>query len=388
MAAPDIRLLTGPHRRYNPLTGEWVLVSPHRLARPWLGQVEPAPRELRPPYDPTCYLCPGNARAHGERNPAYETTFTFDNDFPALLAPSLAVAGSPAATAFGAGCEHAGGEGGGIGDDDELFRAAPQAGHCRVICFSPRHDLTLAHMASGAIRAVVDTWADEVERASRTPGVRYAQVFENKGAAMGCSNPHPHGQVWASADIPMLPARKLAMQAQYASSHGGRDLLGDYLAREQSDGARLVCRNDAWVVVVPFWAVWPYETMVLPVRAVADLRDVTSDERTLLADMLRRLTVRYDNLFACSFPYSMGWHGAALDGGPHPGCRLHAVYYPPLLRSASVRKFLVGYEMTAEPQRDLTAEAAAERLRAQSETIDFTATSVTTEADPLRRIGK
>jgi UDPglucose--hexose-1-phosphate uridylyltransferase len=191
-------------------------------------------------------------------------------------------------------------------------------------------------------------------------------VFENKGAAMGCSNPHPHCQIWASASVPHLPARKLAMQRSYAERHG-RDLLGDYLARELEMGDRLVCRNDAWVAVVPFWAVWPYETMLIPVRMVDDLRALTEGERDLLADILRRITARYDNLFRCSFPYSMGWHGRPVDGGEHPGCRLHAVYFPPLLRSATVRKFLVGYEMTGEAQRDLTPETAAERLRGQSE---------------------
>lgn len=332
----------GPHRRYNPLLDEWVLVSPHRLDRPWQGQVEAAQPSTLPAYDSGCYLCPGNLRAGGDRNPQYGTTFVFDNDFPALLAD---VTSRQAVT-------------------DDLFVTEPQSGRCRVVCFSPRHDLTLARMDTAGIRAVVDTWVDEVERMSRLGTIRYVQVFENKGAAMGCSNPHPHGQIWASATVPHLPARKLAMQRRYVERHG-RDLLGDYLTRELAAGERLVCRNDAWAVVVPFWAVWPFETMVLPVRMVDDLRALTSGERDQLSAILRQLTVRYDNLFACSFPYSMGWHGRPVDGLEYPGCRLHAVCYPPLLRSAAVRKFLVGYEMTAEPQRDLTAEAAAARLRAQ-----------------------
>jgi UDPglucose--hexose-1-phosphate uridylyltransferase len=336
--------LAGPHRRYNPLLDEWVLVSPHRLQRPWQGQVEPPQPSMLQPYDSACYLCPGNGRANGERNPAYTSTFVFDNDFPALLPAS------------GAGHQA----------DDDLLIAEPQSGRCRVVCFSPRHDLTLAQMGVGGIRAVVDTWADEVERMSRVDGIRYVQVFENKGAAMGCSNPHPHGQLWASATVPHIPARKLEMQRRYVERHG-RDLVGDYLARELAIGERVVCRNDAWVVVVPFWAVWPFETMVVPVRMVADLRDLEDGERDQLADVLRRLTVRYDNLFNCSFPYSMGWHGRPVDGRAHPGCRLHAVYFPPLLRSATVRKFLVGYEMTGEPQRDLTAESAAGRLRVLSD---------------------
>jgi UDPglucose--hexose-1-phosphate uridylyltransferase len=299
-----------------------------------------------PRYDPGCYLCPGNARANGERNLSYETTYAFDNDFPALLPAGGAPLPPPPA--------------------DDLFVTEPQSGRCRVVCFSPRHDLTLAQMDAGAIRAVVDTWADEVDRLARDGGVGYVQVFENKGAAMGCSNPHPHGQVWASAGVPHIPTRKLEMQRRYLERHA-RDLLGDYLQRELDLGERLVCRNDAWVALVPFWAVWPFETMLVPVRPVNDLRALSDTERGQLADILRRLTVRYDNLFQCSFPYSMGWHGAPTDGREHPGCRLHAVYFPPLLRSATVRKFLVGYEMTGEPQRDITAEAAAARLRAQSE---------------------
>jgi len=323
---------------------EWVLVSPHRLDRPWQGQVEAAEPSTLPGYDPGCYLCPGNRRANAERNPAYNTTFVFDNDFPALLPAAASESGA----------------------SDDLFAVEPQSGVCRVVCFSPRHDLSLARMDTAGIRTVVEAWADEVERMSRLGTMRYVQVFENKGAAMGCSNPHPHGQIWASATVPHLPARKLAMQKRYQDRHG-RDLLGDYLARELAAGERMVCKNDAWAVVVPFWAVWPFETMVIPVRLVDDLRELANEERDQLADILRRLTARYDNLFRCSFPYSMGWHGRPVDGQHYPGCRLHAVYFPPLLRSASVRKFLVGYEMTAEPQRDLTAEAAAARLRELSD---------------------
>jgi UDPglucose--hexose-1-phosphate uridylyltransferase len=337
--------LKSPHRRYNPLLDEWVLCSPHRLQRPWQGQVEDEAPEARPAYDPSCYLCPGNLRANGERNPRYTSTFAFDNDFAALLPES------PIAPA----------------NDGGLLVAEPATGHCRVLCFSPRHDVTLAEMEAPAIRPVVDAWALEVKTIGARPAVLYVQVFENKGAMMGCSNPHPHGQVWATSYVPVGPARKLVTQRAYLQRHG-RDLLGDYVAKELAAGERIVCRNDQWVALVPFWAVWPFEVMLVPVRRVPDLPSLTGGERDALADLLRRVSVRYDNLFRTSFPYSMGFHGRPTDGEEHPEWRLHAVYFPPLLRSATVRKFLVGFELTAEPQRDLTAEDAAARLRAQGET--------------------
>ena len=336
---------TTPHRRFNPLQGEWVLVSPQRLERPWQGQVEPESREARLAFDAGCYLCPGNLRANGERNPAYTTTFAFDNDFPALLP----VSASP------------------LSGDDRLLLSEPAAGRCRVLCFSPRHDQTLAEMGLKAIRGVVDAWASETKTLGALPEIRYVQVFENKGAMMGCSNPHPHGQVWATSYVPLTPARKLATQRAWFERHG-RDLVGDYLEEELRQGERVVCRNDSWVALVPYWAVWPFELMLLPVRRVPDLPALAGDERDALADLLRRVGVRYDNLFRTSFPYSLGFHGRPTDGEEHPEWRLHAVYYPPLLRSATVRKFLVGFELTAEPQRDLTAEDAAARLRALGET--------------------
>ncbi len=335
-----------PHRRYNPLLDEWVLCSPQRLQRPWQGQVEDEARDERPRYDPACYLCPGNLRANGQRNPAYAKTFTFDNDFPALLPESPL---DPL-------------------DEGGLIVAEPAAGLCRVVCFSPRHDLTLADMESTEIRAVVDEWAAETARLGTDPRIRYVQVFENKGAMMGCSNPHPHCQVWASERVPTIPARKLAAQRAYLERHG-RDLLGDYLERELRAGERIVCRNDEWVALVPFWAVWPFELMLVPVRRVPDLPALTEGERYALADLVRRVSVRYDNRFHTPFPSSMGFHGRPTDGEEHAYWRLHAVYFPPLLRSASVRKFLVGYELAAEPQRDLTAEDAAARLRAQPEAL-------------------
>jgi len=320
-----------------------VLCSPQRLTRPWQGQVDEVQEERRPTHDPGCYLCPGNARAGGVRNPAYAATYVFDNDFPAVLSGAEATSR----------------------DEDGLIVAHTESGACRVICFSPRHDLTLAEMEAAGIRRVVDTWAEQVEELGSRPDVGYVQVFENKGALMGCSNPHPHGQIWAVGHLPTIPARKRATQETYFDRHR-RDLLGDYLEKERGHEERMVCRNDHWVALVPFWAVWPFEMLLLPERRVGDLASLAPDERDSLAEILRELTARYDNVFRCSFPYSMGWHARPTDGGEHAYWRLHAVFLPPLLRSASIRKFLVGYELTAEPQRDLTPEAAAERLRGVS----------------------
>jgi UDPglucose--hexose-1-phosphate uridylyltransferase len=335
---------THPHRRYNSLKGEWVLVSPHRTKRPWQGQTESAPAERRPAHDPTCYLCPGNRRAGGVENPRYERTFVFDNDFAALL--SDGPADGPAAAA---------------GTVDPLLRAEPITGTCRVICFSPRHDLSLAEMDESAITAVVDTWVDE----TMALGARYpwVQVFENKGAVMGCSNPHPHGQIWASSVVPTEPAAEDRHQRAYLEATGSR-LLGDVLARERALGARIVCETDAFTAIVPFWAVWPFETLVVCRRPVARLPELAPPERRDLARLLRVLLAAYDRLFGVSFPYSMGWHGAPFGAGPAAHWQLHAHVYPPLLRSATVKKFMVGYEMLAEAQRDLTPEQAAARLRA------------------------
>jgi UDPglucose--hexose-1-phosphate uridylyltransferase len=335
---------SSPHRRFNPLTGEWLLVSPHRTQRPWQGQTEAVATAGRPAYDPDCYLCPGNRRAGSVQNPAYEGTFVFDNDFPALL---------PVA----AGASHS--------EGDALFRAQATSGVCRVVCFSPRHDLTLAEMDTDAITRVVDTWAAE----TTALGTRYrwVQVFENKGAAMGCSNPHPHGQIWASDALPTEAAAEDRQQRGYQKQHG-TVLLEDYARREREQGLRVVCENDDFLAVVPFWAVWPFETMLIPRRHVARLPDLAPAERRALADLLRVLLGACDRLFGVSFPYSMGWHGAPFDVGAASQSdahwQLHAHIYPPLLRSATVRKFMVGYEMLGEPQRDLTPEDAAARLRA------------------------
>jgi len=334
-------LRVSAHRRQNPLTGEWVLVSPQRLDRPWLGRVDPPASAARPPYDAGCYLCPGNTRAGGERNPSYASTYVFTNDFPALV-PDGAASSEKAHL---------------------LFQTTPQAGTCRVVCFSPRHDLSLAELAPTEICSVVETWAEQTAELGRT--YPWVQVFENKGELMGASNPHPHGQIWASAHVPSIPTVERQRQATYRMAHHS-SLLLDYADEEARLEERQVLASDNWLVVVPFWAVWPFETLILPRRAVARLPDLTATEREDLAHVLKRLLVRYDNLFEVSFPYSLGWHGAPYS--PHTdGWQLHAHIYPPLLRSAEVRKFLVGYEMLAEPQRDLTPEQAAERLRALPE---------------------
>jgi UDPglucose--hexose-1-phosphate uridylyltransferase len=327
-----------PHRRFNPLTGEWILVSPHRTQRPWQGQKESTNDDQRPPHDPACYLCPGNNRAGGAKNPAYTDTVVFRNDYAALL-PDTPLTGNHEAS---------------------LLRCEPVQGECRVICFSPRHDLTLPQMEVPQIQKVVDLWADQVvELGARH---RWVQVFENKGAAMGCSNPHPHGQIWAGNFVPRFPAQEEEAQRSHMRQHAN-PLLVDYLEAEEAAGTRIVEANAHWVMAVPYWAVWPFELLLLPRRHVLRLPDLTGPERAALAEILKCSLTRYDNLFETSFPYSMGWHGAPTDDGDYAHWQLHAHFYPPLLRSASVKKFMVGYEMLAEPQRDITAEQAAQRLR-------------------------
>jgi UDPglucose--hexose-1-phosphate uridylyltransferase len=329
-----------PHRRLNVLTGEWVLVSPHRMKRPWQGQTEALPPVVRPRYDPTCYLCPGNERAGGQRNPDYTGWFAFDNDFAALRPGGDARAQNT----------------------DGLLVARQEPGICRVICFSPRHDLSLPQMELPAIRGVVDLWAEEYARLGARPDIGHVQIFENKGEVMGSSNPHPHGQIWAQQSVPLQPAREGEHQLAHFARHG-RTLLEDYLRLELELEERVVCTNDAWVALVPYWAVWPFEALVVSRRPAPHLGNLGDRERDLLADIVKQLTARYDGLFDVSFPYSAGIHQAPTDGLPHPEWHLHLHFYPPLLRSATVRKFLVGYEMMAEAQRDLTAEAAAARLR-------------------------
>ncbi|HSK96386.1 MAG TPA: UDP-glucose--hexose-1-phosphate uridylyltransferase [Euzebyales bacterium] len=331
-----MELFDTPHRRYDPLSDRWVMVSPNRTSRPWQGRQEPTAADRRPAYDADCYLCPGNVRAGGERNPRYDGTWAFVNDFAALRpdTPEAPLQTSP------------------------LLHAVGQPGTCRVLCFHPRHDLTLARMTVEQIRPIVDLWADQVEELS--PRYAWVQLFQNEGATMGASNPHPHGQLWAMTRLPNEAAVEERQQRTWSDDHH-RPLLVDYLG-EELHGPRILVANDCWVALVPFWAVWPFETLLLPRRHVRRIVDLSERERTALAKLLRTLLVRYDNLFCHPFPYSMGWHGApGVDGGAH--WQLHAHFYPPLLRSASVRKFMVGFEMLGEAQRDLTAEEAAQRLR-------------------------
>lgn len=332
-----------PHRRYNPLTDSWVLVSPHRSARPWQGQVEKALPDTRLAHDPSCYLCPGNTRAGGLLTPQYTDVFVFDNDFAALLPEAPEVSETTPENSF--------------------FRAIPERGIARVICFSPRHDLTMAEMQTPDIRKVVDAWIAEYESLGAHDFINYVQIFENKGAIMGCSNPHPHGQIWAQMSIPDEPLKKQKAQLQYREQHDS-SLLGDYLQAELAHKERILFENEDFVGLVPFWAVWPFEAMIVPRRPLPRITDMTDAERTGLADAYRQLTVLYDRLFQTSFPYSSGIHQAPTDGEAHPEWHFHLCFYPPLLRSATVKKFMVGYEMLANPQRDITPERAAEMLRA------------------------
>ncbi|MDO6612315.1 UDP-glucose--hexose-1-phosphate uridylyltransferase [Shewanella sp. 1_MG-2023] len=330
-----------PHRRFNPLINEWVLVSPHRAKRPWQGQEESADVSVKPSYDESCYLCKGNTRVNGEVNPEYSGTFVFTNDFAALNEQTPDFEQS-----------------------DPLFRLKAEQGESRVICFSPDHARSLPELTHQEVSAVIDTWQTQCAQLSEK--YHWVQVFENKGAVMGCSNPHPHGQIWAQNHLPTLVEKKQDSFSTYQSEYGSCLLL-DYAKRESSDGSRTVVENNDWLVVVPYWAAWPFETLVLPKFPVTRMTELSSQQKSTLAEILRRITAKYDNLFQCSFPYSMGWHGAPYDGQAHSEWQLHAHFFPPLLRSATIKKFMVGYEMMAEAQRDLTAEQAAERLRALSD---------------------
>ena len=328
-----------PHRRYNPLTDQWILVSPHRAKRPWQGQQEKIDGEHKPSYDPNCYLCPSNTRINGEKNPAYTEPFVFTNDFSALL---------PDTPEF---------------DDrsNPLFQSQSVRGVSRVICFSPDHAKTLPELSLAEIEAVIGVWQNQAEELGKT--YQWVQIFENKGAVMGCSNPHPHGQIWASDFLPDLPYKAHMAQQNYFAQHR-RPLLQDYVDEELRRRERIVVETVHWLAVVPYWAAWPFETLLLPKQSVSRITELSPEVRADLAWAIQQLTTRYDNLFETSFPYSMGFHGAPFDDKDHPEWTLHAHFYPPLLRSATVRKFMVGYEMLAEAQRDLTAEQAAERLAA------------------------
>lgn len=336
-----LNLQQASHRRLNALTGEWVLVSPHRTARPWQGQTETRSNLSTPAYDPTCYLCPGNMRANSERNPDYKDVFAFDNDFAALM-PEL----TPE-----------------IFDEDGLLVAESEAGLCRVVCFSPRHDLTLARMEVDDIVKVVALWREEFMRLDADPRIGAVQIFENRGAMMGASNPHPHCQIWATQSEPNELVKESSRQWDYFAARQNC-LLCDYLALEEHERERIICENDCFVALVPFWATWPFETLLLARRHLAALDAFTASDMHALADMLGRITRCYDNLFAAPFPYSMGFHQRPSDGAPHPHWHFHGHFYPPLLRSAKIRKFMVGFELLGSPQRDITPETAAERLRA------------------------
>ncbi|RPI05978.1 MAG: UDP-glucose--hexose-1-phosphate uridylyltransferase [Ignavibacteriae bacterium] len=335
-----IELSQIPHRRKNILTGEWVLVSPHRTSRPWQGALSAPANEIRPAYVPDCYLCPGNKRANGEVNPRYTGTFVFTNDFAALLDDIPPVKQNR----------------------NNLLHMKSERGICRVVNFSPRHDLTLAEMQEGDIEEVISAWQHEFRSLGAHPHVNYVQIFENKGPLMGNSNPHPHGQIWAQESIPMEPMKELKQFKLYYAKNK-RSLLADYLKLEMKLNERVVYENKSFVVLVPFWAVWPYETMIISKRRISTLLQLKDAEKKEFANVLSVVTVKYDNLFKTSFPYSAGMHQAPTDGKDHREWHFHMHFYPPLLRSSSIKKFMVGYEMLAEPQRDITPEYSAGILR-------------------------
>jgi UDPglucose--hexose-1-phosphate uridylyltransferase len=332
------------HTRLNILTGDWILVSPHRTKRPWQGKMESLPGDDRPPFDPSCYLCPGNTRADGSVNPNYTNSFVFTNDFSALLADTPE----------------------GSVNIEGLLQASSEKGICKVISFSPDHSLTLPRLSVQAIEAVIELWKQEFAELASNPFIKYIQIFENKGEIMGCSNPHPHGQIWSQCSLPLEIAKETTQQQKYFEEKG-RSLLTDYVEIELKQKERIVLENEHFVAVVPFWAVWPYETMIISKRHIQTLLQFTPAEQTAFADILKKLTAKYDNLFEISFPYSAGIHQAPVNDGEHPEWHWHMHFYPPLLRSATVKKFMVGYEMLANPQRDITPEWAAEKLRSLSE---------------------
>lgn len=344
MSQPKFDPTDHAHKRRNPLTNEWVLVSPHRSKRPWQGQSETVEEEVLPSYDENCYLCAGNTRISGDINPKYTSTFVFQNDFAALQSDTPL---SPEST-------------------DPLFDLKAEKGEAHVICFSPDHSKSLPELSITEITDVINTWVDKYNELSSK--YQWVQMFENKGAVMGCSQPHPHGQIWANSSIPTLPAKESEQQALFYKQYS-KNLLLDYAQKESAAGERTVYKNEHWIAVVPFWASWPFETLLLPLkRQISHFHQLDDDEKVSLADAIKVLTTKYDNLFNTSFPYSMGWHGAPTGLIDEPYWQLHAHFFPPLLRSATVKKFMVGYEMLAEPQRDLTPEQAARQLQTLSST--------------------
>jgi UDPglucose--hexose-1-phosphate uridylyltransferase len=334
-----------PHRRYNPLINEWILVSPHRAKRPWQGQNETVPSNTLPQYDESCYLCPGNVRANGMVNPAYDNCFVFENDFAAMKQDEI------------------------VFEEDikeTFFKAQPERGISRVVCFSPKHNLTLPEMEVKAIENIVETWQKEYTDLGNIEYINYVQIFENKGSVMGCSNPHPHGQIWAQSSLP-TEVEKTQKNLKAYFDKNQSTLLEDYLQEELKRKERIVIENDHFVALVPFWAIWPYETMIVSKRNIQKITDFTAEETTGFAEILKQMTTKYDNLFETSFPYSSGIHQAPTDSESHPEWHFHMHFYPPLLRSATVKKFMVGYEMLGESQRDITAEKSASILKEQSE---------------------
>jgi len=338
---PEDSAFQKPHRRYNPLTGEWVLVSPHRTSRPWRGQTENSKNEKLPEYEEDCYLCPGNQRAGGQTNPDYRKIFVFDNDFPALLPDHHRETGFQGKT----------------------YRAMPESGICRVMCFSPRHDLTLARMDKPAIGAILEAWKDQYEELGSIDWVEYVQIFENKGSMMGCSNPHPHCQIWASSSLPEEIRKEQSRQQEFLGSEHNCLLCSVIKEERENSSKRIVYENSTFLAMVPFWAVWPFEILVISKNHLQSMSDLSAAEYDGLAELLSCVTIKYDNLFKTSFPYSMGIHQKPPDNENHPEWHLHMHFYPPLLRSATIRKFMVGYELLATPQRDITPEAAALQIR-------------------------
>ena len=330
-----------PHRRFNPLINEWVLVSPHRAKRPWQGQKETIAADDRPEYDPECYLCPGNVRANGEVNPQYTKSFVFENDFAALKQEEIDFKES---------------------QEETFFRAKPERGISRVVCFSPKHNITLPEMDLPTIEDIIHTWQKEYTSLGSSDYINYVQIFENKGSVMGCSNPHPHGQIWAQSSLP-TQIEKTQNSLKVYFDKNGSNLLLDYVAKELEAKERIVIENEHFVALVPFWAIWPFETMIVCKRHVTKITDFNEEEVSAYALILKQVTAKYDNLFETSFPYSSGIHQAPTDGIDHPEWLFHMHFYPPLLRSATVKKFMVGYEMMGESQRDITAEKSAQMLR-------------------------